>query len=286
MPKTEIDYSNTIFYKISCKSEDNDELYIGHTTNFVQRKSAHKNSCKNPKSSSYPLKLYKTIRDCGGWDNWNMEIIAFRKCNDSREARKTEQEYYEKLGATLNSIQPLPPPKNLILAEPRNIQTNDNTIIDCDGAFKYKCDKCDFKCNKKYDYKRHISTRKRFRTNSTHKYSCDICDYSASRKSHYERHLQTARHKKLTAPNELGTDSTQIYSCHCGKEYRHLSSLCKHKKNCKIENTVNTTSTNDDKYDMLSNIIMILVKENQEFKQLMADQNEKLMEVCKTLYVT
>jgi len=119
-----------------------------------------------------------------------------------------------------------------------------------------------------------------FRTNSTHKYSCDICDYSASRKSHYDRHLQTARHKKLTAPNESGTDSTQIYSCHCGKEYRHLSSLCKHKKNCTIEKSANTSSTNDDKYDMLSSTIMMLVNENREFKQLLIDQNAKMMEMA------
>ena len=119
-----------------------------------------------------------------------------------------------------------------------------------------------------------------FRTNSTRKYSCDICEYSACRKSHYDRHLQTARHKKLTAPNELGTDSTQIYSCHCGKEYKHLSSLCKHKKNCTIENSANTSSTNDDKYDMLSNTIMLLVNENREFKQLLVEQNTKMMEMA------
>ena len=119
-----------------------------------------------------------------------------------------------------------------------------------------------------------------FRTNRTHKYSCDICDYSACRKSHYERHLQTARHKKLTAPNEFGTNRTQIYSCHCGKEYKHLSSLCKHKKNCTSENATQNASTNDDKYDMLSNTIMILVNENREFKQLLVDQNAKMMEMA------
>ena len=50
MPKVEIDYSNTIFYKISCKNPSIDDIYIGHTTNFVQRKYAHKQSCSNDKS--------------------------------------------------------------------------------------------------------------------------------------------------------------------------------------------------------------------------------------------
>ena len=63
MPKVDIDYSNTIFYKIYCKDSAIDDLYIGHTTNFVQRKHAHKQGCKNNKSSNYNCKLYKVIRD-------------------------------------------------------------------------------------------------------------------------------------------------------------------------------------------------------------------------------
>lgn len=46
MPKVEIDYSNTIFYKIFCKDTTIKDLYVGLTTNFVQRKHAHKQSCK------------------------------------------------------------------------------------------------------------------------------------------------------------------------------------------------------------------------------------------------
>ena len=38
----ELDYSNTIIYKISCKDTNVTELYVGHTINFVQRQLAHK----------------------------------------------------------------------------------------------------------------------------------------------------------------------------------------------------------------------------------------------------
>ena len=61
MPKTDIDYSNTIIYKITCTDSDITDVYVGHTTNFVQRKHAYKQSCKNIKSSNYKLKLYKVI---------------------------------------------------------------------------------------------------------------------------------------------------------------------------------------------------------------------------------
>ena len=72
MPKHEIDYSNTIIYKITCDDSNISDLYVGHTTNFVQRKHAHKQSCINEKSPNYKYKLYEVIRNNGGWENWKM----------------------------------------------------------------------------------------------------------------------------------------------------------------------------------------------------------------------
>ena len=74
MPKIDIDYSNTIIYKITCNDESISDVYVGHTTNFVQRKHAHKISCTNIKSPNYKCRLYNVIRNNGGWDNWKMEI--------------------------------------------------------------------------------------------------------------------------------------------------------------------------------------------------------------------
>jgi len=34
MPKINIDYSNTLIYKITCKDLLINEVYVGHTTNF------------------------------------------------------------------------------------------------------------------------------------------------------------------------------------------------------------------------------------------------------------
>jgi len=104
------DYSNTIFYKISCKDENIHDVYIGHTINFIQRKHAHKQCCSNTKSLNYNCKLYQFIRQQGGWDNWNMDIIAFHKCDGLQSAKIYEQKYYDEFNATLNSIEPNPNP--------------------------------------------------------------------------------------------------------------------------------------------------------------------------------
>jgi hypothetical protein len=75
-----------------------------------------------------------------------MEIIAFHNCADSYEARKKEQEYFEKLGATLNSIDPFPKPK---IGETRER-----------GDKKYFCECCDYMCCVKFSYDRHLLTSK------------------------------------------------------------------------------------------------------------------------------
>ena len=106
MPKKDMNYSNTIIYKICCKDLNITDIYIGHTTNLIQRRYNHKSKCNNDKGENYNLSLYQFIRDNGGWDNW--DVIEIDKCNclDFEEARKIERNYIEKLNATLNSDVP------------------------------------------------------------------------------------------------------------------------------------------------------------------------------------
>ena len=106
MPRVPIDYANTIVYKIVCNDLNITECYVGHTTNFVQRKNQHRKTCVNEKGQVYNCKLYKTIRENGGWENYSMIEIEKYPCNDVNEARAKEREYYEKLNSSLNSKNP------------------------------------------------------------------------------------------------------------------------------------------------------------------------------------
>jgi hypothetical protein len=106
MPRTKTDYSNTLIYKIVCKDLDIKDCYIGHTTSFVKRKSAHKSNCNNPNYKHYNLNVYKFLRDNGGWDNWCMIEIKKYPCNDKREAEAEERRCVELEYATLNSHRP------------------------------------------------------------------------------------------------------------------------------------------------------------------------------------
>ena len=106
MPINAIIYKNTIIYKIVCNDLNIKDIYVGYTTNFNTRRSHHKVRCNNPNDAGYEFKIYKVIRDNGGWNNWSMIEIEKFPCNDSNEARARERYWYEVLNANLNTDYP------------------------------------------------------------------------------------------------------------------------------------------------------------------------------------
>jgi hypothetical protein len=106
MPKNNINYLNTIIYKIVCNDLNIKDLYIGSTTDFYNRKSNHKSKCNSETDKNYNLSIYKCIRANGGWDNWSMVEVEKFPCKDSLEARARERYWCEQLNATLNSNKP------------------------------------------------------------------------------------------------------------------------------------------------------------------------------------
>ena len=252
MSKVDIDYSNTIFYKISCKDTNITDLYIGHTINFVQRKYGHKQACNNPKYANYNCKVYNIIRQNGGWDNWRMDIIAYHECKDLYEARNKEQEYFILYNATLNSIEPMPGPKSV-----NNLTLPMNQI---NIRSKQLCENCKFECKN--------------------------CNYTTIRQSQYTRHLLTALHKRRhMEPDEC--NATTEFVCSCGNKYKYKRGLSKHKQKCYGKLYENTFRPNIEPNDapniqikVLTETIIDLVKQNQEFKDIMIEQTKHMMELA------
>jgi predicted GIY-YIG superfamily endonuclease len=106
MPRLPIDYPKTIIYKIVCNDLNITDCYVGHTTDFVRRKANHRSDCMNEKKSAYNSKVYKTVRENGGWDNYSMIKIEKYPCKDANEACAKEREWFEILHSNLNSFFP------------------------------------------------------------------------------------------------------------------------------------------------------------------------------------
>ena len=103
MPKCQLNYSETIIYKICCKDKNITDVYVGHTINFIQRKNKHKTTCNNETKIS---KIYQFIRDNGNWDNWSMIQLEKYNCKNRREAEAREYFWIQQLNSTLNTNNP------------------------------------------------------------------------------------------------------------------------------------------------------------------------------------
>jgi hypothetical protein len=110
---------------------------------------------------------------------------------------------------------------------------------------------------------------------SSDDFYCEKCDYFTCRKSQYIRHLTTSKHKKDYIGLQMDDKKVQKSSefiCQCGKQYKHRQGLWKHKKICNINNS-NIISD--------STLVLELIKQNSEFKELLIEQNKTILELSK-----
>ena len=99
-------------------------------------------------------------------------------------------------------------------------------------------------------------------------YCCTNCNYNTCYKRDYNNHLLTNKHKKATNDNEK---ILKEFKCICNKEYTNRHSLSRHKKKCSFKSVEEIPFIN-------TNLIMDLIKENQEIKKLLVDQNKQVLE--------
>jgi hypothetical protein len=116
------------------------------------------------------------------------------------------------------------------------------------------------------------------------KYNCETCNFKCSKLSNYNKHILTAKHEILT--NTYIKNAT-AFLCDCGKEYKHRQSLNNHKRQCTYKiPEIPTAETNEFEEDQpeptgYHSMIETLVKENQDFKQLLIEQSSQMMELAK-----
>jgi hypothetical protein len=114
-------------------------------------------------------------------------------------------------------------------------------------------------------------------------FMCEKCTFVCSKLSDYNRHLLTRKHKRTTNANENTPGDAEIYECKCGIRYQHKSSLSRHKKQCrstKIETIQNALVTvNEYPNGDLTTAILELVRENQDFKNMLIEQHKTMLQI-------
>ena len=295
MPKIKIDYGNMIFYKVYCLNPRVNKIFVGHTTNIVQRKHV----LKKQTELRY-LEMFDVINKNGGWKCWRIkEIEKYNDCKTHADVLMREKYHYDIL-------------ENLILSghhEVKKIKKEDEHIDTNKVNNSYKCEYCEYECEQKKHFQQHISTRK-------HHEMVTLIEMMNEYKEKVIENVKCSSEKLENTSLENTSQVTELekkeYKCiACGKIYKNMSGLCKHRHICKkkllqkiqekeaVSKTIHEEECEDDVVESSSEptelvtsaipekekdeIIIQLLKDNESMKTFMKEQNNMLKEMMRQI---
>ena len=118
------------------------------------------------------------------------------------------------------------------------------------------------------------------------KFYCILCDYKCIKKSNFEKHLSTEKHKKRLLDDQIMTNDDQkvakvaqlLFTCECGRKYKYKQGLSVHKKKCNFI-LDEQSDTSNNQLTISNDVIMKLLNDNQELKNIIFKQQEQISEL-------
>jgi hypothetical protein len=281
MPKTQTDYSQTTIYKLCCKNPAISEIYIGHTTNFINRKNNHKTNCCNENSNNYNLYVYNFIRDNGGWNNWTMVQIEMYNCNNKREAEIRERYWIETLNAQLNCVNPITSNQEKEQQKKEWYKINKDYILEKakQNYEENKEDKLEYQKQYAEEHKDLISEKqKEYREKNKEKLAEQKKEY---REAHKEEASKAQKEWRKANKEKIKLQKSEIINYECGNQYtfgnkhRHLQSkfhIDYQNKLCGLISEQEQKITEEEKNE-------ILLQKQKEYRE---KNSEKIKEYKKT----
>lgn len=131
---------------------------------------------------------------------------------------------------------------------------------------------------------------------SQSKYFCEACKYKTHNKYDYEKHLGTRKHGNTMKYNDKNAKvahdaKPHVFACGCGKKYPYKASLFNHKKKCDFEEclpctdlvnaSAGSSSAADSSSDVVDNkelkeLVCKLLTENYEIRNTVMKENKEL----------
>ncbi len=113
------------------------------------------------------------------------------------------------------------------------------------------------------------------------KFYCEKCNYNTCKKYDYYKHLNTTKHKNQQESTNLSLNTEQFKCLICNKCYKERTGLWRHKKYCQekieIDNSVQIIQKEDEITVTDAKLVFELLKQNNEFKELMLSQTNQMM---------
>jgi hypothetical protein len=128
------------------------------------------------------------------------------------------------------------------------------------------------------------------------KFECLFCDYFTCSYKDFEKHVATDKHKKRGYGSKMvvnGSEKSQKsqickkFACECGKSYKFDTGLYRHKNKCHIETSAKQTAIPDTSIHNAINVtdkelMMTILKENSELKNMVIETQHKMLEIMQT----
>ena len=206
MPKKTVnDYT---FYKIINVNCDVDLCYVGSSVDMKGRVRRHKSNCNNVNSSCYNLKVYKTIRENGGWGEFKIIEIGYAKQLTLTEAHVIEEKYRVELCAELNTK------RCHITEEQRKDRVVNKELNRKNSRIRHQKNR-DENNEKSMLYRQNNKDelRVKARTKITCECGCVISHEHATRHRRTQNHIDLMNNK---IKNEIKTRVREKITCECG----------------------------------------------------------------------
>ena len=106
----------------------------------------------------------------------------------------------------------------------------------------------------------------------SNKFCCEICNYITDRKSNMATHIASAKHLKELNGTNIKQTLSNLHDCkNCNKVYKTASGLWKHHQKCIVGGEIMQQPVAETDTNKLTDhdLIMMLIKENSELKNMM-----------------
>jgi len=111
-------------------------------------------------------------------------------------------------------------------------------------------------------------------------YKCLKCNFNCRKNSNWIAHIKTKKHcANQNGNSEEMPKNAEFFCPYCGQKYLSQSGLWKHSKKCHVEEDNEEIIDADEPSDR--QIIMMLIKDNNEIKNMMIEQQKYMMDIVK-----
>lgn len=112
-------------------------------------------------------------------------------------------------------------------------------------------------------------------------YRCELCAFECIKKSNYNRHLATLKHKKtelsIMDNKSISKGASEKFACLCGKEYKYINGLQKHKKTCNYQEPVCVEIQKP--IEETVNVVALLIEQNKILMEQNKQKDKQMMEL-------